>query len=135
MYKNNIDIRGALKIVNIPRDQLFITSKISTQEQGYDLTIKSCKRILNELGMDYLDLLLIHWPGVAGLQPVDQNNAKIRLETYRAMEDLMSQGLVKNIGVSNFLKKHLEHLLTNVKIRPVINQIEVHPLGWDVPTI
>jgi diketogulonate reductase-like aldo/keto reductase len=57
------------------------------------------------------------------------------LETYRALEELQAKGLVKNIGVSNFLKRHLEHLLKNVKVVPAVNQIEAHPLGWDVPTV
>jgi methylglyoxal/glyoxal reductase len=91
--------------------------------------------LIGELGCSYLDVLLIHWPGIAGCKPEDPKNAQVRLETYRALEELVDKKLIKGIGVSNFLKRHLEHLLANTKIKPVLNQIEIHPLGWDVPTV
>ncbi|CAK55890.1 unnamed protein product (macronuclear) [Paramecium tetraurelia] len=128
-YQNGKDIR-------VPkREDFFITSKIASSEQGYENTLKSCKKILQDLDTKYLDLLLIHWPGVAGNQLNSPNNATVRLQTYKALEQLFQEGLIKNIGVSNFLKHHLEHLLLNCKIKPVINQIEVHPLCWDQATI
>ncbi|CAD8048483.1 unnamed protein product [Paramecium sonneborni] len=128
-YKNGQDIR-------VPqREDFFITSKIAPQEQGYENTIQACKKILQDLDTKYLDLLLIHWPGALGCKPNSPDNATIRLQTYKALEQLFQEGLIKNIGVSNFLKHHLEHLLQYCRIKPAINQIEVHPLCWDQPTI
>ncbi|CAK90783.1 unnamed protein product (macronuclear) [Paramecium tetraurelia] len=128
-YRNGKDIR-------VPkREDIFITSKIAPQEQGYENTINACKKILQDLDTTYLDLLLIHWPGSAGNKPNSPENATVRLQTYKALEQLFQEGKIKNIGVSNFLKHHLEHLLQHCKIKPVINQIEVHPLCWDQATV
>jgi len=77
-----------------------------------------------------LDLLLIHWPGVSKLKVDDPKNAQIRLETWKALTELKQEGKVKDIGVSNFMKRHLEHLLKNTHEVPVINQIEAHPMLW-----
>lgn len=138
-YRNEEDIKKALDKVyslkTLTRKDLFITSKIAPTEQGYDNAISACERILKGLGTDYLDLLIIHWPGVGGNKPEDHKNAEIRLETWRALEKLKELGKVKDIGVSNFLKRHLEHLLENSKTIPVINQFEIHPFCYDLETI
>lgn len=139
VYKNESDIKEALetlyKAKYITREELFITSKIGPSQQGYDQALKACDEILEKLNTPYLDLLIIHWPGVSSNKPQDQANAEVRLQTWKALEKLKEIGKVKDIGVSNFLKKHLEHLLTNSKTVPVLNQFELHPLCYDVETI
>ena len=139
VYRNEEDIRLALEAVYkanlVTRADLFITSKIGPNEQGYDNALKACERVLTSLNTEYLDLLIIHWPGVGGTKPEEQKNAEIRLETWKALEKLKEMGKVKDIGVSNFLVKHLEHLLANTKTVPVINQFEIHPFCYDLETI
>ena len=114
-YKNGDEIRKSLEnLIDkkiITREEIFITSKIAPDEQGYDKAILAAKNILKSLNTDYLDLLLIHWPGVSKLKPSDKENATIRLETWKALEKLKELKLVRNIGVSNFLKHHLIHLI------------------------
>ena len=132
IYKNEEDIASALKELYqdkiVTRQDLFITSKISPYEQGYDKALIACEDILNKLETPYLDCLIIHWPGVSKLSPESPDVPKIRLETWRALEKLREDGKVKDIGVSNFLVPHLEHLLQNSKTKPVLNQFELHPL-------
>ena len=139
VYRNEDDIKMALEEVYkakiVTRSDLFITSKIGPNEQGYENALKACDKILTGLGTDYLDLLIIHWPGVGGSKPEEKKNAEVRLETWKALEKLKNDGKVRDIGVSNFLKKHLEHLLSNSKTIPVINQFEIHPFCYDFETI
>jgi len=139
VYRNEEDIKAALdevyKTKLVTRSDLFITSKIGPNEQGYKNTLNACEKILSGLNIDYLDLLIIHWPGVGGSKPEEQKNAEIRLETWQALEKLRQDGKVKDIGVSNFLKRHLEHLLANSTTVPVINQFEIHPFCYDFETI
>ena len=139
IYRNEIDISNALEPYltsgKIKRSDLFITSKISPSEQGYDKALTGCQEILKKLKLDYLDLLIIHWPGVAGLKPEAPENAEIRLQTWKALEKLKEDGYVKDIGVSNFLKRHLEHLAENNKTVPAINQFEIHPFCVDQSTV
>lgn len=85
-------------------------------DHGYDSTLAACERSLKQLGLDYLDLYLVHWP-VQGK----------RLDTWRAMEKLLELGKVRAIGVSNYMVRHLEELFAHCKVRPAVNQIEVHP--------
>ncbi|TYP72418.1 aldo/keto reductase [Paenibacillus methanolicus] len=110
-------IREALTENDLSREQLFITSKVWTADMGYEETLAAYEASLAKLGLDYLDLYLIHWP-VAG---------KIN-DTWRAMEKLYRDERVKAIGVSNFQVHHLEALMANADIKPVVNQVEFHPL-------
>ncbi|MEA3450716.1 MAG: aldo/keto reductase [Bacteroidota bacterium] len=116
IYRNEEQIGNAIKKLNIDRKKLFITSKVWNSEHGFDTTISSFKRSLENLQTDYLDLYLIHWP-----------SAEKFIDSWKAMEQLYEQGLIKNIGVSNFHKTHLEQLLQTAKITPAVNQIELHP--------
>lgn len=84
--------------------------------------------MLARLKINYLDCVLIHWPGVSKLKSSDPKCAEVRLETWKSLIELKSKGLVRHIGVSNFYKIHLEHLLANSKVIPEMNQIEIHPL-------
>ncbi|MCU6601134.1 aldo/keto reductase [Peribacillus frigoritolerans] len=117
IYENEEGVGQAIRECGVPREELFITSKVWNTEQGYDTTLKAFEDSLNRLGLEYLDLYLIHWPG----------NDKY-LETWRALEKLYKDGKVKSIGVSNFHVHHLENLLANSEVKPVVNQIELHPL-------
>lgn len=109
-------IREGIKEAGITREDLFITSKVWNVDLGYESTIAAYEASLNRLGVDYLDLYLIHWP-VEGKYK----------EAWRALEYLYKEGRVRSIGVSNFQVHHLEDLLADATIKPVINQIELHP--------
>ncbi|WP_413366548.1 aldo/keto reductase [Lysinibacillus sp. 3P01SB] len=109
-------IHEALKETNISREDLFITSKVWNSDLGYESTLAAYETSLKKLGLDYLDLYLIHWP-VEGKYK----------EAWRALETLYKEGKVKAIGVSNFQVHHLEDLLKDAEIKPMINQVEYHP--------
>ncbi|XID91181.1 aldo/keto reductase [Paenibacillaceae bacterium WGS1546] len=117
MYDNERSVGRAIRASGIPRERVFVTTKVWNNEQGYDGTIRAFRGSLERLGTDYADLYLVHWP-VAGKYK----------ETYRALEDLYEQGLVRAIGVSNFHIHHLEDLMGSCRIKPMVNQVEFHPL-------
>lgn len=116
IYGNERGVGSAIATCGIPRSEMFITSKVWNADQGYKNTLKAYEESLNKLKLDYLDLYLIHWP-VEGLYK----------ETWNAMEDLYNAGKLRSIGVSNFLVSHLDDLLTDCRIIPMVNQIEFHP--------
>lgn len=109
-------ILEGIKEACISRDDLFITSKVWNDDLGYDSTLKAFETSLDKLGLEYLDLYLIHWP-VEGKYK----------EAWRALETLYKAGKVKAIGVSNFQIHHLEDLLKDAEIKPMVNQVELHP--------
>lgn len=109
-------IRKGQKEANISREELFVTTKVWNDDLGYELTLKAFENSLQKLGLDYLDLYLIHWP-VEGKYK----------DAWRALETLYKQGKVKAIGVSNFQIHHLEDLMKDAEIKPMINQVEYHP--------
>lgn len=118
-YKNEIYIGQAIKESNLPREEIFVTSKVWKDSMGYANTIKSFNNSLHNLGLDYIDLFLIHWP---------RNNDEIlNIDTWKALEDLYKQKKVRAIGLSNFLKHHLESILNNCEIVPMVDQLEFHP--------
>jgi len=116
IYNNESGVGEAIGQTGIERKQFFVTSKVWNSDQGYETTLKAFDRSLSRLGFDYLDLYLIHWP-VKGKYK----------ETWRALEKLYKDGRVKAIGLSNFLIHHLEDLLQNADIIPMVNQVEFHP--------
>jgi methylglyoxal/glyoxal reductase len=116
VYENEESVGHGVKESGASREDLFITSKVWNSDQGYDSTLKAFETSLKKLDMDYMDLYLIHWP-VEGKYN----------DTWKALERLYSDGLVKSIGVSNFHQHHLEDLMKNSNEKPVINQIECHP--------
>ena len=116
-YNNEEGVGQAIRNSGIPREELFITTKVWNSEQGYENTLKAFEDSMERLGLDYLDLYLVHWP-VKGKY----------LETWRALEELYREGRVKAIGVSNFKIHHLQDLLSHAAEKPVINQVELHPL-------
>ncbi|MFC4712889.1 aldo/keto reductase [Planococcus dechangensis] len=118
IYKNEAGVGQALKETNVPREDLFITTKVWNADQGYDNTLRAFDESLERLGLDYVDLYLIHWPTPEFDQYVD---------TYKALEKLHKDGRVKAIGVCNFEAEHLQRLLDECDVPPVLNQIECHP--------
>ena len=124
VYGNEAGVGKAIKSSNIPREQLFITTKVWNADQGYDQTLAAFDKSLERLGLDYVDLYLIHWPVPA---------KDLYIETWRALEKLYSEGRVKAIGVSNFTVEHLERLMNESTIVPAVNQIELHPYLTQAP--
>ena len=117
-YRNEEGVGAAIASAGIQRDELFITTKLTNSEQGYDKALRAFDESMNKLGIDVLDLFLIHWP-----QPMfDQY-----VETWRAFERLLADGRVSSIGVSNFEIDHLERLLAETDVVPAVNQVELHP--------
>ncbi|WP_347550122.1 aldo/keto reductase [Pseudalkalibacillus hwajinpoensis] len=116
-YKNEEGVGAAIKENSTPREELFITSKVWNADQGYESTLKAFEDTVSKLGIETLDLYLIHWP-------VD---GKYK-ETWRAMEKLYKNGRIRAIGVSNFHPHHLDDLLNDAEIKPMVNQVEFHPL-------
>jgi len=125
-YDNERDIGKTLKEINIPRNELFITTKLWYEDHGYQSTIDACNASLKRLGLDYLDLYIIHWPGTT-LANNDKRNKELRMQTWKAMEQLQSDGKCKAIGVSNYTIDHLKELMANSKVKPAVNQVEFHP--------
>lgn len=116
IYNNEKEVGNALKQHGVDREDVFVVSKVWNSDQGYDSTIKAYYDSLKKLKMDYLDLYLVHWP-VKGKF----------VETWKALEYLYEEDLVKAIGVSNFMEHHLDELLPNCSIIPMVNQMEFHP--------
>lgn len=117
VYGNEVGVGEGIRQAGIDRDQLFITTKVWNADQGYDSTLKAFDDSVKRLGIETLDLYLIHWP-VKGKY----------VETWRALEKLYRDGYVRAIGVSNFHTHHLEDLRQNSEIIPAVNQVEFHPL-------
>ena len=115
-YQNETGVGSAVRNSGLNRQELFVTSKVWNTDQGYESTLKAFDRSLGRLGLDYLDLYLVHWP-VKG---------KFRA-TWRALEKLYRDGRIRAIGVSNFLRHHLEDLFETAEIVPMVNQMEFHP--------
>lgn len=123
-YDNEEQIGESLQKSCVPREELFLTSKVWKTNLGYDKTIRSFERSLKNLKTDYLDLFLIHWPK----NHLDtQDWIQEDQDTWRAMEMLYKAGKIRAIGLSNFYPHHMIPLLENAEIKPMVNQIEFHP--------
>ena len=121
VYKNEDSVGNAIKNSHMKREDLFVTSKVWNDMRGYEKTKEAFYTSLEKLGLDYLDLYLIHWPNpLAFRDKMEEMNA----ETWRAMEDLYMEGKIRAIGVSNFKIHHLESLMKHARIKPMVNQIE-----------
>lgn len=125
IYKNEKEIGVVLQSQNIDRKELFITSKCWNSERGYEKALAAFEQTLSDLQTDYLDLYLIHWP--ANETQFPDNWAALNASTWRAFEEIYTSGKAKEIGVSNFNINHLEALFETAKIKPMVNQIEIHP--------
>ncbi|MBB5937345.1 aldo/keto reductase [Streptomyces zagrosensis] len=117
-YENEKGTGKAVAESGIPRDELFITTKVWNSDHGYDATLRAFDSSLAKLGLDFVDLYLIHWP----LPAKDDYVA-----TYKALEKIHADGRAKSIGVSNFQPAHLERLFAETSVVPALNQIELHP--------
>jgi 2,5-diketo-D-gluconate reductase A len=117
-YRNEQGVGEALAKSDIPRDDIFITTKLVNGQHGYDRAMSAFEGSIERLGIEVIDLFLIHWP----LPMFDQY-----VETWRALEQLLAEGRVRSIGVSNFEIEHLERLARETSVTPVLNQVELHP--------
>lgn len=125
IYGNEKSVGDAIKASNIvTREKLFITSKLWNSEQGFRSTLVAFDRTMKDLQLEYLDLYLIHWPVVKGHK---EDWQKAILDTWKAFEKLYKEGKIRAIGVSNFLPHHLNTIISNAEIQPMVNQIELHP--------
>lgn len=116
IYKNEAGAGRALRESDVPREEVFVTTKVWNDDQGYDQTLGAFDASLDRMQLDYVDLYLVHWPV----------KNKIH-DTWRALEKIYDEGRAKAIGVSNFLQPHLRELLDNAHVAPMVNQIEFHP--------
>ena len=115
-YGNETGVGKAIRESGVPREEVFVTTKVWNDRQGYESTLKAFEESRRKLGFDVVDLYLIHWP-VSGKYK----------DTWRALEKLYDDGKVRAIGVSNFQIHHLEDLMADAKVKPMVNQIELHP--------
>lgn len=117
-YNNEAEVGAALRRSGLPRDAFFITTKLWNTNQGRDLTLRAFDESMDRLGIETLDLYLMHWPSRV---------RDLYVETWRAFDEIQRQGRVRSIGVSNFSMKQLEHLMSETGLVPVVNQVELHP--------
>ncbi|MFV0375016.1 aldo/keto reductase [Microbacterium sp.] len=119
IYRNEVGVGRAIAASGIPRDELFVTTKLFNDAQGEQRAPAAFEGSLDALGMDYVDLYLIHWPAP---------QFDLYVETWRVLEQFAADGRARSIGVSNFLPHHLERLLARADVVPAVNQIEMHPI-------
>ncbi|AGI87011.1 aldo/keto reductase [Streptomyces albidoflavus] len=117
-YGNEVGTGKGISMSGIPRQEVFVTTKVWNTDHGYDSTLGAFDQSLDRLGLDYVDLYLIHWP---------VPSAGRYVETYRALERIHAEGRARVIGVSNFLREHLDRLAAETDVVPAVNQIELHP--------
>ena len=122
-YKNEPSVGKAVLESGVPREEMFVTSKVWNSKRGYDKTMQAFEKTLSFLGLDYLDLYLIHWPASPSQY---ENWDDINLSTWKALTELYKSGKIKAIGVSNFKPHHLKSLM-ETEVAPMVNQIEFHP--------
>ena len=117
-YENEVGVGRGIADSGVPREEVFVSTKLRGADHGYESTKKAMDSSLQRLGIDYVDLYLIHWP----LPRIDKY-----VESWQAMEELVAEGKTRAIGVSNFLPEHLDRLAANSSTVPAVNQIELHP--------
>lgn len=127
IYGNEIAVGKGILESGVPRKEIFVTSKVWRENLGYEETKTALEISLQKLGLEYLDLYLIHWPANAKNY---ENWQEVNAETWRAMEELKAAGKLKSIGVSNFWPEHFDALFQTAHVKPSVNQIEFHPGYW-----
>lgn len=118
LYDNEVEVGAAIRQSGIPREEIFVTSKLWHDHQGYDDALEGIDETLDRLNIEYLDMMLIHWPAPKLDKYVD---------TWKAFEHALSKGRIKGIGVSNFEPEYLDRLLGMAEVVPALNQVELHP--------
>lgn len=118
IYGNEVGVGEALAASDVPREELFITTKVWNSDHGYENTLKAFDESLEKLGLDYVDLYLVHWP-------TPQYDTYV--DTYKALEKIYHDGRAKAIGVCNFEIEHLQRILNECEVKPAVNQVECHP--------
>ncbi len=118
VYANEVGVGKGINGSSVKREEIFLTTKVWNSDHGYDATLRAMEASLNRLKTSYVDLYLIHWPGV---------NSEKYIPTWKALERLRREGIARSIGVSNFNISHLERLINETGIVPAVNQIELHP--------
>lgn len=118
LYDNELEVGAGIRKSGLPREELFVTTKIWNDRQGYESALEAIDESLERLNIEYLDMLLIHWP-------VPKQDKFV--ETWRAFEEVLETGRVRGIGVSNFHPAHLDKLIENSNVVPALNQVELHP--------
>lgn len=123
-YQNETAVGKAIRTCGLKRSELFVTSKLDNPDHGYEKTMKEFEMTMENLGIDYLDLYLIHWP-----RPImyRENWKEVNEESWKAFEELYRSGKIRAIGVSNFLDTHINALLETATIAPMVDQLELHP--------
>lgn len=119
IYRNEGDVGEAVRRSALAREDIFVTTKLWNDDHGYDAALKACQASLDRLGFDYVDLYLVHWPV-----------PNLRLDTWRAMERILADGMARAIGVSNYMPRHLDELLANAETPPAVNQFELSPYNY-----
>ncbi|HEX9049118.1 MAG TPA: aldo/keto reductase [Anaeromyxobacter sp.] len=115
-YRNEADVGAAIRESGLPRAEVFVTTKLWNADHGYEKALRAIDQSLESLGMEQVDLFLVHWP-VEG----------IRRDTWRAMERILAEGKARAVGVSNYTVRHLDELLAGAKVPPAVNQVELNP--------
>ncbi len=123
LYENEADVGEAVRASGIPREEVFVTTKLWHTDQGFERSQKAARASLERLGLSYIDLYLIHSPRA--------NSPQDRLDSWRGLEKLQRDGVCREIGVSNFTVRHLEELEASSKTVPAVNQVEFHPFVYD----
>jgi 2,5-diketo-D-gluconate reductase A len=118
VYGNEAGVGEGLAKAGVPREEVFVTTKVWNDAQGFDSTLRAARESLKRLKLDHVDLYLVHWPAP---------RRGLYVETWRALIRLREEGLARSIGVSNFGREHLERILDETGVTPAINQIELHP--------
>ncbi|XP_076145191.1 glyoxal reductase-like [Alosa pseudoharengus] len=130
VYRNEVEIGQALRELlpkhGLLRADIFVTSKLGPRDQG-PMAPAACQRSLDQLGLEYIDLFLVHEPGTEGLRVEDPQNSANRAQSWTALEDFHSRGKFRAIGVSNYTVRHLEEVLASCKVPPAVLQVEFHP--------
>jgi methylglyoxal/glyoxal reductase len=123
MYGNESDVGAAVRASGLPREEVFVTTKLWHTDHGYEPALRAGRTSLERLGLGYIDLYLIHWPRA--------KSPEERLGSWRALEKLKDEGVCRAVGVSNYTIRHLEEIRTNSDLLPAVNQVEFHPFVYD----